>query len=208
MSEVDEALAAVVAQLPGGGEPREGQPTMAAAVARTMRDGGHVIVQAGTGTGKSLAYLVPAALAGKKVIVATATKALQDQLAGKDLPFVAEHLDREFSWAVLKGRSNYVCRQRLAEIAGTSAKAKGAQLSLDVLAERAPSDELKRIAIWADETSSGDRAELTWEPSVAAWSAVSVGAKECPGSARCPKGDECFTELARRQGADADVLVV
>lgn len=205
---VEDALAAVVAQLPGGGEPREGQREMAAAVGRTMRDGGHVIVQAGTGTGKSLAYLVPAARAGKKVIVATATKALQDQLAGKDLPFVAEHLDREFSWAVLKGRSNYVCRQRLAEIAGTSAKAKGAQFSLDVLAERAPSDELKRIAAWADETPSGDRAELTWEPSVAAWSAVSVGAKECPGSTRCPKGDECFTELARRRAAEADVLVV
>src|SRR5690349_9530078 len=107
------ALDAVTVQLPGGGETREGQRTMAAAVAGAIESGRHLLVQAGTGTGKSLAYLVPAVLSGKKVVVATATKALQDQLAGKDLPFLAEHLDAHrdapLSWAVLKGRSNYVC---------------------------------------------------------------------------------------------------
>jgi ATP-dependent DNA helicase DinG len=205
------ALARVVAELPGGGEVRDGQREMTDAVGRTMLSEGHLVVQAGTGTGKSLAYLVPAVLSGKKVVVATATKALQDQLATKDLPFLDQHLDHEFAWAVLKGRSNYVCRQRLAEISGAgkaTGRGRGPQLSLDVLAERAPTEELDRIASWADQTSSGDRAELDWEPSPAAWAAVSVGAKECPGSSRCPKGEVCFTELARRRAADADVLVV
>src|SRR4051794_41251095 len=91
---------------------------MAQAVAAAMRDREHLVVRAGTGTGKSLAYLVPAILLGEKVVVSTATKALQDQLAGKDLPFLAAHLGLPFEFAVLKGRSNYLCRQRAAEVQG------------------------------------------------------------------------------------------
>ncbi|WCO65589.1 ATP-dependent DNA helicase [Iamia majanohamensis] len=195
-------LAAVAAALPGGGEDRPGQQAMAAAVERAIRERRHLLVQAGTGTGKSLAYLVPAALSGRPVVVATATKALQDQLVGKDLPFVADHLEGELSYAVLKGRSNYVCRQRLGELDAPD------QLALDGLAERAPEEELRALREWAATTPTGDRAELAVEPSPAAWAAVSVGARECPGAQRCPKGDTCFTEVARRAAGEADVVVV
>lgn len=197
------ALARATSALPGGGEDRPGQVEMAEAVARAIASGRHLLVQAGTGTGKSLAYLVPAALSGRPVVVATATKALQDQLAGKDLPFLVEHLDVPLTYAVLKGRSNYVCRQRLGEI-----DAVASQLSLDGLAERAPEDELRAVREWAMTTTTGDRAELPVEPSPATWAAVSVGARECPGATRCPKGDSCFAEAARREAAEADVLVV
>ncbi|HEX6422146.1 MAG TPA: ATP-dependent DNA helicase [Acidimicrobiales bacterium] len=115
--DVTDALARVVRALPGGGEARPGQVEMAGAVADAIAAGRHVVVRAGTGTGKTLGYLVPAVLSGKRVVVATATRALQDQLAAKDLPFLDRHLGRSFSWAVLKGRSNYVCVQRLAEVA-------------------------------------------------------------------------------------------
>jgi len=115
--EVTDALARVVRALPGGGEARPGQVEMAGAVADAIAAGRHVVVRAGTGTGKTLGYLVPAVLSGKRVVVATATRALQDQLAAKDLPFLDRHLGRPFTWAILKGRSNYVCVQRLAEVA-------------------------------------------------------------------------------------------
>src|SRR5437016_14357736 len=104
--------------LPHGGEAREGQRSMAVAVGRAIDNRRHLIIQAGTGTGKSMAYLVPAILSGSKVVVSTATKALQDQLAGKDLPFLAAHLGMPFEFAVMKGRSNYLCRQRAAEVQG------------------------------------------------------------------------------------------
>src|SRR5580658_3448190 len=108
---VTDQLGRVVAKLPRG-QVRDGQREMALAVARCLEGGGHVAVTAGTGTGKSFAYLVPAVLSGKRVVVATATKALQDQLAMKDLPLVAKalKLGRPVAWAVLKGRSNYLCR--------------------------------------------------------------------------------------------------
>ena len=123
-TDLTDVLAAVAHALPGGGEDRPGQRAMAEAVARAIDEGSHLVVQAGTGTGKSLAYLLPAVRSGRRVVVATATKALQDQLATKELPFLAEHLGRPpFSFAVLKGRSNYLCRQRAAEIAGTGAGA-------------------------------------------------------------------------------------
>ena len=111
---VAELLRQVVAALPAG-EVRTGQVEMAEVVAKALGSGGHVAVTAGTGTGKSLAYLVPAVDSHKRVVVATATKALQDQLANHDLPLVARGLGRPVKWAVLKGRSNYLCRQRLHE---------------------------------------------------------------------------------------------
>jgi len=201
-SEVAEALARVTAALPAG-EERLGQVEMAEAVARAVTTERHLVVQAGTGTGKTLAYLVPVILAGRRCVVATATKALQDQLAGKDLPFLAEHLGEEVSYAVLKGRSNYVCLQRVAEV-GQGAD----QLALDGLAALAPEEELRRIRAWSEESPTGDRAELSFEPSPTAWAAVSVSSKECPGAARCPKGDVCFAEQARRRAAEASVVVV
>ena len=197
------ALDRVTAELPGG-ETRDGQREMAAAVATAVKERRHLVVQAGTGTGKSLAYLVPAIVAGRRTVVATATKALQDQLAGKDLPFLKEHLDLDVGWAMLKGRSNYVCRQRLREIA----KGGDEQLALDGLAERASSAELAELAAWAEDSPTGDRAELPREPSPSAWAAVSVSARECPGASRCPSGGICFAEAARAAAAEASLVVV
>ncbi len=179
---------------------------MAAAVGTAIETGNHLVVQAGTGTGKTLAYLIPAILSGKRTVVATATKALQDQLANKDLPFLSAHLGRPFTWAVLKGRSNYLCRQRLDEaLAGEVQLSLGS--SLDP-ADKPSAVELADLAEWADETPTGDRADLEREPRAATWTAVSVGADECPGAARCPRGDDCFAEDARHAAALADVVVV
>ncbi|HEY2430533.1 MAG TPA: DEAD/DEAH box helicase, partial [Acidimicrobiales bacterium] len=111
-SVVSAALARVTGHLPDGGEARPGQVQMAEAVGRAVQQRRHLIVQAGTGTGKSLAYLVPLVLAGVKCVVATATKALQDQLADHDLPLLADHLGVEVDFSVLKGRSNYLCLQK------------------------------------------------------------------------------------------------
>jgi ATP-dependent DNA helicase DinG len=204
-SAVAVALERATAALPAS-ERRPGQVEMADAVAAAISTGRHLAVQAGTGTGKTLAYLVPAILSGRTTIVATATKALQDQLAGKDLPFLETHLDLPFEWAVLKGRSNYLCRQRLVEHSAKDDR--GQQLGLDGVAERAPAEELKGLATWAATSRTGDRAELEVEPSDQAWAAVSVGARECPGAARCPSGSTCFAEAARQQAMAADVVVV
>lgn len=193
----------VTGALPGGGERREGQRRMTEAVAGAITAERHLIVQAGTGTGKSLAYLVPAALSAKPVVVVTATKALQDQLYTKDLPFLAGHIDRDLDYALLKGRSNYLCRQRVVELDTDQ----GA-LGLDDAGDRAPSVELERLVSWADETETGDRAELPFEPSAAAWATVSVGPRECPGASKCPQGESCFAEEARRAASSADVIVV
>jgi ATP-dependent DNA helicase DinG len=199
------ALARLAAAVPGG-ERRGPQDEMTVAVGSAIDRGRHLLVQAGTGTGKSWAYLVPAILARKRTVVATATKALQDQLNGKDLPFLAEHLGVPFEFAMLKGRSNYVCAQRIAELSGSGAG--GGQLALDGLAERASPAEITMLKEWAGTTVSGDRAELPAEPSPSAWAAVSVSAQECPGARRCPKGDACFAEAARRKAGEADVVVV
>ncbi|HEY5154594.1 MAG TPA: DEAD/DEAH box helicase, partial [Acidimicrobiales bacterium] len=148
------ALEVVTHALPGG-EERSGQAEMAVAVGRAIADRRPLIVQAGTGTGKSLAYLVPAVVSGVKVVIATATKALQDQLAGKDLPFLTEHLERPFTFAVLKGRSNYVCLQRVHE-----AEADGAQGTLDGTTDTGVAEEVRHLAEWAATSTTGDRAEL------------------------------------------------
>jgi ATP-dependent DNA helicase DinG len=206
--EVSTVLARVVRALPGGGETRDGQADMARAVADSIAGDRHLVVRAGTGTGKTLAYLVPAVLSGRRVVVATATRALQDQLAAKDLPFLDQHLGTPFEWAVLKGRSNYVCVQRLAELASTPAEGDGDQLALDGLAERADRSELAEIIRWAATSPTGDRAELATEPGEATWSAVSTSSRDCPGAQRCPRGDRCFAEAARARAADADVVVV
>jgi ATP-dependent DNA helicase DinG len=195
-------LAPVTGALPGA-ERRPGQQQMADLVAAAIDGGRHLVVQAGTGTGKTLAYLVPAIASGSRVVVATATKALQDQLAGKDLPFLQRVMATPFDWAVLKGRSNYVCLQRLREL-----HAEGAgQLELEGLSATIR-EELTRIATWVGTTETGDAAELDWSPSDTAWRSVSVGSDECPGKERCPLGDACFAVAARARAAVADVVVV
>jgi ATP-dependent DNA helicase DinG len=199
------ALEKVVSKLPGGSS-RDGQDAMAEAVSKAVVSGRHLVVQAGTGTGKTLAYLVPAILSGKRTVVATATKALQDQLAGKDLPFLETHLDRPFTWAVLKGRANYLCRQRLDE-------AMDGEVQLSLGASLDPADkpstaDLQELADWAEVTLTGDRAELAREPRSATWAAVSTGSEECPGASKCPRGEDCFAEDARHAAAASDVIVV
>ena len=221
--EVTTTLGRVAAGLPGGGESRPGQVEMAIAVATAMAGGRNLVVQAGTGTGKSLAYLVPAALSGEKIVVATATKALQDQLADKDLPLVAAATDNGLTFAVLKGRSNYVCRQRVSEIGG-----RGSQLTLapgsadppdaddtltagseaDTTDPSTIADQVRSLVRWAEDTTVGDRAELSFEPHFRAWAMVSTTARECPGAFRCPSGRDCFAEHARARAAEADVIVV
>ncbi|MEP1124436.1 MAG: ATP-dependent DNA helicase [Ilumatobacter sp.] len=184
-------------------EVRAGQHEMASLVEAAIANERHLVVQAGTGTGKTLAYLVPALASGSTVVVATATKALQDQLATKDLPFLGEHLGIDFDWAVLKGRSNYVCLQRLSEMANPDQGA----LELDTMAVNTKA-EIKKLADWSATTPTGDVAELDWTPTDNAWRAVSVGSDECPGAEQCPQGAGCFAEGARRAAKEADVVVV
>ncbi|MFM1751357.1 MAG: hypothetical protein RL119_319 [Actinomycetota bacterium] len=208
-----EALARVTSALPHN-ETRPGQREMAEAVEEAIAESKHLVVQAGTGTGKTLAYLVPAILAGKRTIIATATKALQDQLAQKDLPFLetqwAAMGGQEFSYSILKGRSNYICLQRLAEIDAQKSRINGDSPTLLDQEELKPTvkKEVDRLATWARRTPTGDFAELDWSPSATALRAVSVGSDECPGARRCPQGESCFAELARLKAADSDVVVV
>lgn len=195
-----ETLVSLTGRLDNGGEHRHGQQEMARAVHEAMAGRFHLIARAGTGTGKSLAYLVPVALSKRTTVIATATKALQDQLAGKDLPFLQRHLG--ISWAVLKGRVNYVCVQRLSEVAADR------QLALTGLDASRIDDELDVIVEWSATTRTGDRAELAVEPSAAAWNTVSVGSDECPGATKCPSGDDCFAEAARARAAASNIIVV
>lgn len=201
---VDDALARLAAALPAGcGEHRPQQVQMARAVAAAIDGHRHLVVQAGTGTGKSWGYLAPLVLAGTTTVVATATKALQDQLATKDLPYLQQHLGVPFEWAVLKGRSNYICMQRVREVQDKD----NGQLELAEFAAVAKA-EVRRLVSWAGSTDSGDQATLSWAPSDKAWQAVSVGSDECPGANRCPMGKVCFAELARQRAQAADVIVV
>jgi ATP-dependent DNA helicase DinG len=226
--EVTAMLAKVAAALPGGGEQREGQRQMASAVSTSIAKQRHLVVQAGTGTGKSLAYLLPAALSGQRVVVTTATKALQDQLAHNDLPLVAEGLPSDFSFAVLKGRSNYLCRQRVSEVGQPGGGGPDGRLALPTEAADQPDaddsltapagadpvdgvglvDQVKRLVRWSMDTTTGDRAELDFEPHFRAWAMVSTTARECPGAFRCPSGRDCFAESARARAAEADIVVV
>jgi ATP-dependent DNA helicase DinG len=206
---VEEALSAVVSAI--GGEPRVGQQEMAQAVADGFAGGGHVVVQAGTGTGKSVAYLVPAALhatapGGGPVVVATATLALQRQLVERDLPRVAAALEpvvgRPVTFAVLKGRNNYVCLQKLH---GAAPEDDGEAL-FDT--PRSPlAQQALAVRAWAEETTTGDRDEYPDEVDLRVWRAFSVGRRECVGESRCSYGEECFTVLRRQQAQQADVIV-
>lgn len=201
-ADVAAALARVTAGLPGR-EERPGQLRMAELVADAIHTKRHLIVQAPTGVGKSLGYLVPAVLSGRPTVVTTATKALQDQLASKDLPFLASQVGQELTFAVLKGRSNYVCLQRLREVHGGG----DGQLELEELAPKTR-NEVRKLVEWVATSPTGDVAELTWSPSDRAWQSVSVSSEECPGATRCPMGPQCFAEAARDRANAADVVVV
>ena len=197
-----------------GGTERPGQVEMARAVARAVEREEHLLVQAGTGTGKSLAYLVPAvahAMAtGKPVVVATATLALQAQIVDRDLPRIAEALrpllGRRPTYALVKGRSNYLCRHKV--VGGFPDDDEDALLAVGAFdADRSRlGGEVVRLREWAEVTESGDRDELVPGVSQRAWRQVSVTAKECLGS-RCPVVAECFVEQSREVARDVDVIV-
>jgi ATP-dependent DNA helicase DinG len=220
---VPELLATAVAAL--GGSERSGQLQMATAVADAFETGEHLAVQAGTGTGKSLAYLVPAIVRAVSdntpVVVSTATIALQRQLVGRDLPqlvdALSDGLPRPPRFALLKGRQNYLCLNKLHNGAAAPS-AQSAQSALGAADE--PQDELfkpqpstalgrdvQRLTAWAPTTESGDRDDL--KPGVAdrSWAQISVSARECLGMARCPFGTECFAERARAKAGQADIVV-
>lgn len=205
---VDDALNAVVSSL--GGELREGQHVMANTIADGIASGRHVIVQAGTGTGKSLGYLIPSALhatgGGKAVIVATATLALQRQLVERDLPRMTEalgsSLGREIRYAVLKGRQNYVCLNKLHGVVpddddAALFEAPKSGLGAQALAVRA----------WAEETKTGDRDEYPDDVDPRVWRAFSVSRRECVGETKCAFGEECFTVKRRLEAQDADIVI-
>ena len=215
--DVPELLAAAVSGI--GGAERPGQVTMAEAVRESIETGEHLAVQAGTGTGKSLAYLVPAVrhalTTGNAVVVATATIALQRQLIDRDLPrlvtALAPLLDREPSFAILKGRRNYLCLHR--QSGGVAEDPQDALFDPAALSDSAggPTSPLgrqvKRLHEWAEETTTGDRDELVPGVPEAAWRQVSVSAQECIGAQRCPFGSRCFAERARDAAARADIVV-
>lgn len=197
-----EVLDAVVSTMPGGAA-REGQRTMVREIARALDAGEHLLIQAGTGTGKSVGYLVPALARPRRVLVSTATKALQAQLIDKDLPRVADAVrrvtGRTVTYAVAKGRRNYLCLERLR--GGTDEP-----LALDGLPATRLEEQVRRIRAWAADTAAGDRDELDVAVDELAWRAVSVDGRDCLGSS-CPLRDECFAERARAAAHEVDVVV-
>jgi ATP-dependent DNA helicase DinG len=217
--DVADLLAAAVAGI--GGAERPGQVAMAQAVQRAIETGEHLAVQAGTGTGKSLAYLVPAvrhALTTEStVVVATATIALQRQLIDRDLPrlatALAPQLGREPEFAILKGRRNYLCLHRQRGADPNTDDPQDTLFEPVALSnqEGGPASPLGRQVMrlheWAEETTTGDRDELIPGVPEAAWRQVSVSAQECIGAHRCPYGSRCFAERARDVAAKAHIVV-
>ncbi|GAA3617430.1 ATP-dependent DNA helicase [Marihabitans asiaticum] len=211
MPSLDDLLAAAVDGV--GGTTRPGQVEMAHAVQQAISSGEHLLVQAGTGTGKSLAYLVPAVQhamrAGRPAVVATATIALQGQIVDRDMPRLADALEGELgrrpTYALVKGRRNYVCRHKLD---GGFPDDDGGLLDVgevDAAAGRL-GQEVVRLREWAEQTESGDRDELVPGVSERAWRQVSVSAEECLGG-RCPEFSECFVEQSRAAAREVDVVV-
>jgi ATP-dependent DNA helicase DinG len=199
---VRSALDAAVSAI--GGQPRDGQIEMAEAVANALSDRHHLLVQAGTGTGKSLAYLVPALVHGKKVLVATATLALQRQLIERDLPKIKgaleKELNRDISFAIYKGVGNYVCLQKM----NNAPDDPETQAVLEISSLES---DAKRLRAWAQSAgASGDRDDA---PDVdrRVWAANSVSGRECMGADDCPSGSKCFAALAKAKAQTADIVV-
>ncbi|MDP2774251.1 MAG: ATP-dependent DNA helicase [Nocardioides sp.] len=205
-SPVHDVLAAAVTAL--GGQERTGQVVMADAVTKAMTDEQHLLVQAGTGTGKSLAYLVPSLMHKERVVVATATLALQHQLVERDLPRLVEAVKDlpgvDTSYAVLKGRSNYACLHRVREGVPDD------QGALVELPEGSMGKKILELRSWAEEEAEGggsgerDRAPRHTDKD---WRQVSVSHRDCLGAAKCPFGQECFAELAREQAYRSHLVI-
>lgn len=202
---LDEAVAAT------GGQNRAGQRTMVAYVAQALELQRHLLVQAGTGTGKSLGYLVPALArvgeSNQPIVVATATLALQAQIVNRDIPRLLEALEprpeSQAQVALLKGRNNYLCLHKLE--GGYPEDEPDALFDMPSSTSRV-GEEVVRLREWADRTETGDRDELKPGVSDRAWAQVSVSAAECLGR-RCPLVEECFSEMARSRAAEADIVI-
>ena len=178
-------------------QPRPGQAAMAEAVAETIEQGGALVVEAGTGVGKTFSYLVPALLSGERVLVSTATKALQDQLHGRDLPKLLQALALPARVALLKGRGSYLCLHRL-ELARQHPSAE----------DSAVARMLARVEVWSQATATGDLAELPgWDERSAATPLFTSTRDNCLGSA-CPRFRACHVYQARREAMAADVVVI
>lgn len=179
-----------------GYEHRPEQLTMAAAVEKAFAGRGYLLAEAGTGTGKTLAYLVPAVLSGRKVVISTATKTLQEQIFRKDVPLLREKLGLEFTAAYLKGRSNYLCQHRY-----------NAFLDAPRFASREEAELWPSLERWAQVTPTGDRAELELPEGFSAWPLLTSTSESCLGT-RCPLYESCFVTRTRREAEGADVIVV
>ncbi len=211
-----ELLAAAVGAVPGG-ISRPGQQEMALAIEAAIASREHLLVQAGTGTGKSLAYLTPALTVDGPVVVSTATLALQAQLVEHDLPRLADAVEpllgRRPTFAVLKGRHHYLCLARL----DNSTEDEPEETLFDAPVQRGGTKwlgetgrlgkQVQRLRDWADKTDTGDRDELDPGVDEQAWRLVSMPARECVGASRCPFGTECFAEQSRLRAREADVVV-
>ena len=178
-------------------EPRPGQIEMAAAVADVFDRGGVLLAEAGTGTGKTLAYLVPAILKRERVLISTGTKNLQEQIFFKDIPALRTALGVPFTATCMKGRANYLCLHKLDQLTGDGDTLLAAH---DVF--------LPMVRLWAAKTETGDRAELTDLPEdLAFWNDVSATAETCLG-AECPRYDDCFVTKMRQRAAASDIVIV
>jgi ATP-dependent DNA helicase DinG len=169
---------------------------MAHAVARALADRGYLVAEAGTGTGKTLAYLVPAALSHRRVLISTATKTLQEQIWFKDLPLLTERCGLHVEAAYLKGRANYLCLQRFADFARAP-----------TFAAREESGAWPTLLAWAEATDTGDRAELDLPDQFLAWKDLSATSETCLGR-ECDDYEDCFVTRARARAAEADVVLV
>src|ERR1051325_9792672 len=178
-------------------EFRPGQVEMAEAVESALNDRRHLIVEAGTGTGKTLAYLVPALLSGKRIVVSTGTKNLQEQLFFKDVPFLQQHFSRPLNVCYMKGRNNYACRQKVSDADG--------QAVLTGLEEVA---DFQIIREWEKSTEFGDRAEIKTLPEGStAWSKIDARSDLCTGQ-KCASFDRCFITLMHRRAMESDIVIV
>jgi len=183
--------------MPAGYEHRRSQLCMAEFVDEAFRNKRHLLVEAGTGTGKTLAYLIPAIRSGRRVVISTATKSLQEQLYTKDVPFVQKHFAPELKVAVMKGRANFLCRQKVHQMEGQP-----------ILKGMEELDWFTQIRDWERLTETGDRTELTFLPDDAElWSKLDARRDTCTGQ-KCAEFDRCFVTAMHRRAADADLIIV
>src|ERR1700747_2005628 len=179
-----------------GYEFRASQLEMAQIADDAFQKHQHVVIEAGTGTGKTLAYLIPAIRSGRRVVISTATKSLQEQLFTKDVPFVQKHFAPELKVAVMKGRSNFLCRQKVEQMEGQP-----------ILKGMEELDWFTQIRDWERLTETGDRTELTFLPDEAElWSKLDARRETCSGQ-KCAQFERCFITAMHRRAADADLII-